>query len=366
MGLITENNAHYYSGQQSIVYYNSAQLPISWKGDTDLVMESPSQGIPTNFQVSINGEVLQNPGSDYYINGNDVYINENNVPIPSAATILIQLLTTVVESNYGKYAYVSLSDIINNFEVAYVGQGKLIPSAKKSDIIFHAKRGLQEFSYDTLKSVKSQELNIPPSLSLPLPQDYVNYVGVSYTDDSGVKRKIYPTTLTSNPSTLLTQDNEGIPLQDSYGNNISPGFSKMEDDWKSISTETTAVEDDLIGQRYGLNPSTAQNNGWFTMNEREGKLSFSSDLVNKNIIFEYISDGLAYDVDTKVPKMAEDAMYAHISYSILAGRANQPEYVVQRLKRDRSAKLRNAKIRLSNIKLSEIVQVMRNKSKQIK
>ena len=52
--------------------------------------------------------------------------------------------------------------------------------------------------------------------------------------------------------------------------------------------------------------------------------------------------------------------------AILAGRINQPEYVIQRLKRDRSAKLRNAKIRLSNIKLSEIVQVMRGKSKWIK
>ena len=64
--------------------------------------------------------------------------------------------------------------------------------------------------------------------------------------------------------------------------------------------------------------------------------------------------------------MAEDALYAHINYSILASRINQPEYVVQRWKRERSNKLRNAKIRLSNIKLNEIVQVMRNKSKIIK
>jgi hypothetical protein len=362
MGLITERSSHYYSGQQSMVFYNGVQLPMKWVGDVDLVEENATNGIHSNFEVLINGEV-QNPDSYYLSNGNSVNINGT---IPFAAVILIRLLTVVVESNYGKYAYITLSDIINNFEVAYVGQGKLIPSAKRSDIIFHAKRGLQEFSYDTLKSVKSQELNIPPSLSLPLPQDYVNYVGVSYTDESGVKRKIYPTTLTSNPYTLLTQDNEGIPLQDSYGRNINPGFSKTEDDWKALSVETTEAQSDLVGQRYGLDPSTAQNNGWFTINEREGKFSFSSDLVNKNIIFEYISDGLAYDVDTKVPKMAEDAMYAHISYSILAGRANQPEYVVQRLKRDRSAKLRNAKIRLSNIKLSEIVQVMRNKSKQIK
>ena len=78
------------------------------------------------------------------------------------------------------------------------------------------------------------------------------------------------------------------------------------------------------------------------------------------------SDGLAYDADTKVPKLAEDALYAYILHSIISTRAGQQEYLVQRLKKDKSAKLRNAKIRLSNIKLDEIVQVMRGKSKWIK
>jgi hypothetical protein len=102
------------------------------------------------------------------------------------------------------------------------------------------------------------------------------------------------------------------------------------------------------------------------MNERDGTIAFSSNLKDRLIILDYISDGLAYDLDSRIPKMAEDALYAHILYSILAGRINQPEYVIQRLKKDKSAKLRNAKIRLSNIKLSEIVQVMRGKSKWIK
>jgi len=107
-------------------------------------------------------------------------------------------------------------------------------------------------------------------------------------------------------------------------------------------------------------------NGWFNLNEREGKMSFSSHLVNRLIVLEYISDGLAYDTDTKIPKMAEEALYAHILHAVIASRANQPEYLVQRLKKERSAKLRNAKIRLSNIKTDEIAQVMRGKSKWIK
>ena len=84
-------------------------------------------------------------------------------------------------SSFGTYQFVSLSDIINNFLIAYVGQDKLIPRVNRTDVIFHAKRGLQEFSYDTLKSIKSQELTIPDSLSLTIPQDYVNYVKLSWT-----------------------------------------------------------------------------------------------------------------------------------------------------------------------------------------
>ena len=115
-----------------------------------------------------------------------------------------------------------------------------------------------------------------------------------------------------------------------------------------------------------MQPEIAQVNGWFTINERDGKFSFSSDLKDKLIILEYISDGLAYDQDMKVPKMAEEAVYAYISHAILASKINQPEYIVRRLRQEKSAKLRNAKIRLSNIKSNEFIQIMRGKSKWLK
>jgi len=277
-------------------------------------------------------------------------------------------------NNYGSYIYISLDDIINNFIVAYIGAGKLIPSAKRTDIMFHAKRGMQEFSYDTLKVIKSQELTIPPSLSIIIPQDYVNYVKCSWVDDAGAKHIIYPTRVTSNPTELPIQDNTGEPTQDQAGNNLLSTQSLTEERWKSQDQTNNWRPDDykypfnegLIGQRYGLQPEEAQVNGKFTINERTGTFSFSSDLAGKLIILEYISDGLAVDLDMKLPKMAEQAMYMHIAYSILSGRANVPEYVVNRFKRDRSSALRTAKIRLSNIKIEEIAQVFRNKSKWIK
>ena len=277
-------------------------------------------------------------------------------------------------NNYGSYIYISLDDIINNFIVAYIGAGKLIPSAKRTDIMFHAKRGLQEFSYDTLKVIKSQELTIPPSLSIIIPQDYVNYVKCSWIDNAGAKHIIYPTRVTSNPNELPIQDNTGQPTQDQTGANLLSQQSLTEERWQSQDQTNNWRPDDykypfnegLIGQRYGLQPEEAQVNGKFTINERTGTFSFSSDLAGKLIILEYISDNLAYDSDMKLPKMAEEAMYMHIAYSILAGRSGVPEYIVNRFKRDRSSALRNAKIRLSNIKIEEISQVFRNKSKWIK
>jgi hypothetical protein len=393
-GLITETNAQYYSGSQTFeAPIVSTKLTTTF--DTDLTFGNYDPNTDTyninNFRLYVSPNGLANQYQEYI----NAYTVEDNVitlaAIPPLGTesFVVQLLSqfggqygnrdafgTTVEDNYGGYAYTSLEDVITNFMIGYVGAGKLIPSAKTTDVIFFAKRGLQEFSYDTLKSIRSQELNIPANLSVPIPQDYVNYVNVSWIDSQGVKHIIYPTTLTSNPYSVPAQDNEGIAMQGNDDQNLE--FSSLtETRWnsnnleeanKAQSNETglllseglgygSMYGNNYIGQRYGLQPETAQVNGWFTINERSGKMSFSSDLADKLIILEYISDGLGYDADMKIPKLAEEALYAHISHAILSTRINQPEYVVQRLKRERSAKLRNAKIRLSNIKLNEFVQI---------
>jgi len=400
-GLITETNSQYYAGSQSFTT-TAGQTSFVSTFNTDLVFGNYS---PNATDYGLNNFVLYFstsglPGTfNEYIQAYTVVDNTINlaVALPAGSYVVIQLKSNdggnygdedaygdAVENNYGGYEYVTLNDIINNFLVAYVGAGKLISDVKRTDVIFHAKRGLQEFSYDTLKSIKSQELSIPPSLSLPLPQDYVNYVKVSWVDQLGVKHQIFPTQLTSNPYTTPVQDNNGIPIQDNYEENLQ-GSSQIEERWSTASSKKinniASLEDynegldgenywwddgNFFGRAYGLDPQNANINGYFTLNPREGKISFSSDLVGALVILEYISDGLAYDMDTKVPKMAEEAMYKHLMYSILSTRANQPEYVVQRFKRERSAELRNTKIRLSNIKLSEVIQQMRGKSKWIK
>ncbi len=394
MGLITENNQQYYAGVQKFLSAAGENQAFTTTFDTDLVLGSYN---PSNANYALNNFKLYtaNAGVSTYTEYTSTYtVVDNKITISgnlganTSVVVQLKILSggeygnrdaygNTVEENYGSYSYISLEDIINNFQIAYVGTGKLIPSCKRTDIIFHAKRGMQEFSYDTLKSIKSQELNVPPELSVVIPQDYVNYTKVSWIDQLGVKRPIYPANnLTTNPFESPIQDSKGVPTQDSFGDNIE-GTSVTEERWRTanddlINQDTTEGYDNwgwgeqLLGQNYGMDPQHAQINGWFTINQREGKISFSSNLAEALIVLEYVSDGLAYDMDTQVPKLAEEALYAHISHAIVASRINQPEYIVRRLKQERSAKLRNAKLRLSNIKLDEIVQVMRGKSKWLK
>ena len=110
--------------------------------------------------------------------------------------------------DYGGYQFTSLNHVIGNFMVSYVGEDKIISKIKRTDVAFHAQRALQELSFDTFKSCKSKEFEVPASLTTPLPIDYVNYTKLSWIDSSGIKHTIYPTSKTMfSPS----------PVQDSNG-----------------------------------------------------------------------------------------------------------------------------------------------------
>ncbi len=402
-----ETNQQYYQGAQPFLVTDVAgQSSFVTTFNTDLVFGSydntETNYALNNFKLYTSSNGL--PGSfteytsEYEVSNNTIYIGTQVTPVllPQNTFVVVQLKTLsggnygnqdaigdTVEENYGGYSYITLNDAIDNFMVGYVGDGKIIQKAKKSDVLFFAKRSLQEFSYDTLKSIHSQELTVPASLSVVIPEDYVNYVNISWIDSAGVKRPLFPTNnLTISPYNNPVQDAAGVPVQDNFGENIE-GTSITEERFKKLNTQFLSNNFNLdewayfseaygyngnwnLGQFYGTDPQYSNMNGYFMMNEREGKISFSSNLADRIIVLEYISDGLAHDLDTKVPKLAEEALYASILHYIVSTRANQPEYLVQRLRRDKSSKLRNAKIRLSNIKLTEIVQVMRGKSKWIK
>jgi hypothetical protein len=437
-------------------------------------------------------------------------------------------------NDFGNYQFVSLTDIINQFMLVYVGEDKIIPKAKRLDVAFHAQRALAELSFDTFKSHKAMEINVPETLQMILPQDYVNYTKISWVDSAGIKHLLYPMSKTSNPpsnplqdsvgdftlqavgalvdssdfialdaeykdiligmtvtgafipngtvvvgtsnvagittiqvtagvitttnpGTTLTFTNEGgsliLPQKSSHivegltwdtttqftitastaasiadieigmlvyhtyfpvGTVVTNVFGttivvsnlatdtsadaiaaiaggdeilfvspdKIDTDtWANYKSGTLSEDnnnyyyndnyiDDIHwrrdGSRYGLDPQYAQANGSFYIDDISGKIHFSSNISGKTVILDYISDSLGTDGEMQVHKFAEEAMYAWMTHAILAGKANVPEYLVMRLKKERFAAIRTAKLRLSNLKIEELTQILRGQSKWIK
>jgi len=509
------------------------------------------------------------------------------------------------QSPFGEYQFVSLEDVVAQFMVVYVGEGKLINKVSRVDVGFWAQRALAELSFDTLKSIKSQQINLPPSLTMILPADYVNYTHISWVDDKGIKHPIYKTTQTSNPF-QIAQEEEGVyffgdnsqlvqngdldfnftddfstttaslaflsnsgksqtllegrtgwfgsRVFNSAANNnvefrnaphrtgltyhgsaqafwqeidvtgmrtleisadatsiasagatsyrknkvtgetiaesfvhsastvrfglstIDPDAANIRDvtvgsalaanhasaeyfdlgyvEWtagesgeksingidvsnvsgtvyilasgqanwpssnatnkpdpymevtstidnlsvrsdenvnnlkrenrfesstwtkfkdsgnvESVADNTADVDDFRVnakGQRYGLEPSAAQSNGSFYIDEELGRIHFSSNISGKDVILDYISDSLGTWSEMKVHKFAEEAMYRSITHGVLSTKSNIPEYIVQRAKKEKFAATRQAKLRLSSIKISDLTRILRGKSKQIK
>jgi|TARA_R110000744_G_scaffold8007_7_gene27183 hypothetical protein len=294
---------------------------------------------------------------------------------------------------HGSYQYIPLDEVIDSFNATYVGKDKICEGISFNDVTFHAIRGLQELSYDTLKSTKDWEVVIPSTLVLVMPLDYINYVKLSWSDGSGIERIIYPTSKTSNPNNVATSDDPLV--QDWGGWDTGNSLETTTDLVDSESSDTSgnyrantgsdigSVDADnvndaygnLVGGRYGIDPQHAQANGSFFIDESAGKFHFSSNIAGKTVILRYISDGIAATSSTDqsidltksmVPKLAEEALYKHILYGVLLARKNTPGGLLGQLKKERYAETRKAKLRLSNIKIEELTQVLRGGSKMIK
>jgi hypothetical protein len=378
MGLITKTHQSYYNKSQSFVGNGTA---------TAFTLTTAAfETIPSSIIIFVGGKEINTSNFSYSSPTLTFSNNISNADVLASdgaplANKIVEVKASGVVSRFGQYRYISLLDAINNYMLAFVGDGKLISSVNKSDVLFHAKRGIQEFNYDISRTEKIQEIEVGPSLSIPMPQDYVHYVRISFIDDVGVEHIIYPGRYTSKPSESILQDDDYAYLYDVDGSLLT-GSSVTSDRFREFDNRKISgnfADEDITydtnvglqkitsyGGRKGSNPETTQENGIFLIDELNGKISFSSELSGQIITLKYISDGLGTDDEMKIHKFAEDAIYKYITYGIASSRVNFPEYIINRFRKEKRAAIRNAKLRLSSLKIAELEQVMRGKSKFIK
>lgn len=369
MGLLdNKTDQSYYAGSQNFTYTSGNQT-------FTLSTLSPMPTLASEFNVFINGLVTSS--------SNIAYDNSSKVVTISNVTLSANdLITVTLKSKvFGTYRYISLVDIINNYMIAYVGNGKLINKARRSDVLFHAKRGIQEFAYDITRVEKIQEVEVGPTLSIPMPKDYVSIVNISWVDLAGIEHPIPKGRITSKPSEAVAQDSDFNYTFDADGNLIK-STSLTSERFKDFNNGTLThaytnddyffnqefPEEKLIesGKRFGGEPELMNRNGIYIIDEANGTINFSSEINEKLVNIRYISDSLGSDAEMKVHKFAEDAIYKYISFSLANTKVGLPEYIINRLRKDKRAAMRNAKIRLYEISLSEINQTMKGKSKHIK
>ena len=281
----------------------------------------------------------------------------------------------------GYYSRVHLNDIINNFIIAYIGDGKVLSKVPRYEVAFWAQRSVQEFSYDIFHSEKTIEVELNSTLQMSLPSDYVNYVNISFLDNFGNLKTIQPSRSTK-ATKAVAQDDEYKYLYDNDGRVVFKETSDTLNRYQTTNRVLTAEEasdyyngyydnDDYsyFGRRYGSEPERQNFNGSYVLDLEAGKIFFDSSFKQGSIIvLRYISDGIGdndnFD-NVLVPKLAEDAIYTNILYNLSKLRVSRAGASAL-YKKEASAKMRNAKIRLSNMKTEEMAQVLRGKSKWIK
>ena len=300
-----------------------------------------------------------------YITNYQYYTNNGTIP---------------TDANWGSYQYVTLADIVNNFMLMYVGNDKLVNNVDRYNVLFHAKRAVQELNYDALRNIKVIEFKLGDDLKMVMPPDYVNYVRISMLHE-GV---LFPLVENRTPmsASAYLQDNNLDILFDIDGEIIT-GTSRLDilRQEKRLYTGMGPYHGHdgyywdgdwyfgyNFGKRFGLNTEEANVNPKFYINKAAGVIDFSTGVENKTIVFEYISDGMENGDDSLITinKLAEEYLYAYIKWALLNNKFGIQEYIVNRVRREKTATLRNAKIRMSNLHPARLLMSLRGKDKQIK
>tara|TARA_R100000742_G_C4271248_1_gene90127 strand:+ start:715 stop:1629 length:915 start_codon:yes stop_codon:yes gene_type:complete len=302
-----------------------------------------------------------------YINQEKYYTNDGAAP---------------TDSNWGSYQYVSLAQLMSNFQLMYEGNHSLVNNENRYKILFHTKRAIQELNYDAFKEIKALELQVYDDLKFVLPSDYVNWVKLYMLKDNVLRELTENIQVQSAISYLQT--NTAVFTYDG-SNNATIVASDLDTERKdsslrsiylnqnndqAVDPECQNCNQDLyrIGARYGLNTETANFNPTFTIDKKAGVINFDSTMANQQCVLQYISDGMenGNNEDIQVNKLFEEYVYAYVKYAILNSKFGVQEYIVNRAKKDKQALLRNAKIRLSNIHPSRLVMNLRGENKWIK
>lgn len=280
---------------------------------------------------------------------------------------------------FGDYQYISLKDLVNDYMYSLENDSYTF-DVNVNRVVFHAKKGIQELYFDVINDIIAVELELTPSLIIPLPHDYISYCRISWVDLNG---KLHPLAVDNslNLSQAYLQDNNynilfdlqgdvltGSHIQNKVGSQQQPyGYNAVTD--YSLDGPNSYVSPYYQqGLPFNTNRSKIFKNGSYTIDREQGVIQFSSNVTGRIIVLEYISNGMYQrsDEQIKIHKFAEEATNSYIYWKLIEKRRSVPENAKRAARAEWFNNRRLAKRRIQPVRQEEIRQVLNGSGRMIK
>lgn len=228
-----------------------------------------------------------------------------------------------VESNHGSYQYFTLKEIVDDLLIESEDNDSFLKNTKRSRLINLLKRGIRELSRDVANDVLAFEITVPDSLTFPLPHDYVHWVRVSVLvfDQSTKSYRLKPLDINYNIHTAVgyLQNHVGELLFDSNGQILES------ESLNALSRPYKSYKFDGSDKQFTTNAAKFSKYGEFVVDERRGFFLFGSELKDREVVIEYVSDGLSHNIglgSVKVHKYLREALYDFVVKEVVSSRRN--------------------------------------------
>jgi hypothetical protein len=275
------------------------------------------------------------------------------------------------ETQHGNYQYTTINDVINDYIMSR-GSDDYTTNTPRHQVLYQAMKGLREFYYDILQEVKGRSLELSSTLQVVLPQDYVNYVRISWLDEQG---QLHPMAMDTRMSIAIDYlqdadfellfDEEGCILTGDGAQESAPTITGLDHSSYSYPFCKEAFQPNK-------NMSNVYANGKYVIDKERGIIQFGSGVEGRVIVLEYISDGLFSGCEGKsenqirVNKFAESALLDYIYYQLIKNGRNIPANEKARARKEYYNSRRIAKARINTLRKSELMQTFAGSTKWIK
>lgn len=202
------------------------------------------------------------------------------------------------DQNHGSYQYVSLKDVIDDIELeANAIQDSLMKGIPRFMIAKYAIDGLREMNASGNSEVLALQLEIGSDLKFILPPDFVDLLKIFVVSDSG-ELFLLEENNRVNTSKSFLQDHEFNVVFDNEGYAVEVDALNVHDNQSKSNNNESCYR--FLGRNFWDDFSTQTNidtsklskNGHYTIDKNRDVISFSSNMLERQIVVTYISDGI--------------------------------------------------------------------------